>query len=145
MLPASTPDTFRVKRHSDLARIPTQGSSQAAGYNLYSAELRVIPAQGKALIDTQLSIRVPPGTYGRIAPRSGLAVKFDIATRAGVIDPDYRGVVHVLLFNLGDQDFQVNVGDRVVQLILERVATPNVSEVIDLDDSPSTSSSPPLT
>ena len=99
----------------------------------------MIPARGKALIGTQLSICVPPGTYGRIAPRSGLAVKFDIATGAGVIDPDYRGVVHVLLFNLSDQDFQVNVGDRVAQLILERVATPNVSEVIDLDDPPSTS------
>ena len=139
MLPASTPDTFRVKRHSDLAQIPTRGSSQAAGYDLYSAEPRVIPAQGKALIDTQLSICIPPGAYGQITPRSGLAVKFDIATGAGVIDPNYRGVVHVLLFNLGDQDFQVNIGDRVAQLILERVATPNVSEVIDLDDPPSTS------
>ena len=105
----------------------------------------MIPARGQALIDTQLSICVPPGTYRRIAPRSGLAVKFNIVTGAGVIDLDYRGVVHILLFNLGDQDFQVNVGDCVAQLILEHVATPNVSEVINLDDSPSTSSSPPLT
>ena len=145
MLPASTPNTFQVKWHSDLAQIPTRGSSQATGYDLYSAKPRVIPTRGKALIDTQLSICVPPGTYGRIAPRSGLAVKFDIATRARVIDPNYQGVVHVLLFNLGDQDFQVNVGDRVAQLILKHVATLNVSKVIDLDDSPSTSSSPPLT
>ena len=89
MTPTTTPDTFGVKRHSDLARIPTQGSSQAAGYDLYSAEPRVIPAQGEALVDTQLSICVPPGTYRRIAPHSGPTAKFDITTGAGVINPDY--------------------------------------------------------
>ncbi|KAG6378892.1 dUTPase-like protein [Boletus reticuloceps] len=66
----------------------------------------MIPARGKALIDTQLSIAVPIGTYGRVAPRSGLASKFMIDTGAGVVDADYRGTVFVLLFNLSDQDFE---------------------------------------
>jgi len=90
--------------------------------NAYSAESKVIPAHGKALVDTQLSIAVPAGTYGRVAPRSGLgllfacfyvatltwatASKFMIDTGAGVIDADYRGVVFVLLFNLSDKDFE---------------------------------------
>lgn len=82
-----------------------------------------IPARGKALVDTQISIAVPAGTYGRVAPRSGLGVyshdnvqkaradifeasKFMIDTGAGVIDADYRGVVFVLLFNLSDKDFE---------------------------------------
>lgn len=112
---------------------------------------------------------VPPGTYGRVAPRSGLgkcqparlfsfpsltehgspASKFSIDTGAGVIDADYRGILHILLFNLGDDDFEgsspslclrhllgpftcflsVAEGDRIAQLIVERIYTPDVREV----------------
>ncbi|KAI0774026.1 dUTP pyrophosphatase [Fomes fomentarius] len=123
-----------IKRHSDKARLPTRGSALAAGYDLYSSETKVIPARGKALVDTQISVAVPAGTYGRVAPRSGLASKFMIDTGAGVIDADYRGIVFVLLYNLSDQDFTVNEGDRIAQLILERIVTPDVVEVQDLDD-----------
>ncbi|EAU84606.1 dUTP pyrophosphatase [Coprinopsis cinerea okayama7 len=123
-----------VKRLSDKARLPTRGSALSAGYDLYSAEQKIIPAHGKALVDTQLSIAVPPGTYGRVAPRSGLASKFMIDTGAGVIDADYRGTVFVLLFNLSDKDFEVNEGDRIAQLIIERIYTPEVQEVDDLEE-----------
>lgn len=61
---------------------------------------------------------------GRIAPRSGLAVKHSITTGAGVIDADYRGQVKILLFNLGDKDFEINEGDRIAQLVIERVCGP---------------------
>ncbi|VDC06160.1 unnamed protein product [Peniophora sp. CBMAI 1063] len=122
-----------IKRLSEKARLPTRGSALAAGYDLYSAEEKTIPARGKALVDTQISIAVPAGTYGRVAPRSGLASKFMIDTGAGVIDADYRGVVFVLLFNLSDQDFTVKEGDRIAQLIIEKIQTPEVLEVQDLD------------
>ncbi|KAI0269267.1 dUTP pyrophosphatase [Gloeopeniophorella convolvens] len=122
-----------IKRLSEKARLPTRGSALAAGYDLYSAERKVIPARGKALIDTQLSIAVPAGTYGRVAPRSGLASKFMIDTGAGVVDADYRGVLYVLLFNLSDVDFTVEEGDRIAQLIIEKIETPAVIEVQDLD------------
>lgn len=72
---------------------------------------------------------------GRIAPRSGLASKHFIDTGAGVIDADYRGPVKVLLFNHGDADFAVDEGDRIAQLVLERVATPDVVEAAELDES----------
>ena len=84
-------------------------------------------------IDTQISIATPPGTYGRIAPRSGLAAKNMIATGAGVIDADYRGIVFVLLFNHSDKDLEVKKGDRVAQLILEKITTPEVERVDNLD------------
>ncbi|KAF8897235.1 dUTPase-like protein [Infundibulicybe gibba] len=122
-----------IKRLSDKAKIPTRGSALSAGYDLYSAEQKTIPAHGKALVDIQISIAVPPGTYGRVAPRSGLASKFMIDTGAGVIDADYRGVVFVLLFNHSDKDFQVEEGDRVAQLIIEKIHTPEIVEVEDLD------------
>ena len=65
-----------------------------------------MPKRGKALIATGLSFAIPEGSYGRIAPRSGLALKHSIDTGAGVIDSDYRGEVHVLLFNHSDQEFR---------------------------------------
>jgi len=123
-----------IKRLSDKARLPTRGSPLAAGYDLYSAEKTVIVARGKALVDTQLSIAVPVGTYGRVAPRSGLASKHMIDTGAGVIDADYRGPVFVLLFNHSEKDFQVEEGDRIAQLIIERISNPEVFEVDDLDE-----------
>ena len=63
-----TDDNLEVKLHSDTAQIPTWGSPDAAGYDLYSAEDTIIPAHGKATVDTQISIATPPGMYGRIAP-----------------------------------------------------------------------------
>lgn len=74
-------------------------------------------------------------TDGRIAPRSGLAAKNFIDTGAGVIDADYRGQVKVLLFNHSDVDFVVKEHDRVAQLILERIYTPEVMEVQELEES----------
>jgi dUTP pyrophosphatase len=74
-------------------------------------------------------------TDGRIAPRSGLAAKHGIDTLAGVIDADYRGPVKVLLANLSDVDFQIKEGDRIAQLIIERIYTPEVAVVEKLSDS----------
>lgn len=74
-------------------------------------------------------------TDGRIAPRSGLAAKNSIDVGAGVIDADYRGPVKVLLFNHGETGFEVKEGDRVAQLVLERIYTPEVEEVEELEES----------
>eukprot|EP00455_Lapot_gusevi_P050339 TRINITY_DN727_c0_g1_i2.p1 TRINITY_DN727_c0_g1~~TRINITY_DN727_c0_g1_i2.p1 ORF type:complete len:189 (+),score=46.74 TRINITY_DN727_c0_g1_i2:40-606(+) len=132
---ASVPELrLFVKKLSESATIPTRGSAQAAGYDLSSAREVVIPARGKALVPTDLAIKVPEGTYGRIAPRSGLAWKHHLDIGAGVIDADYRGNVGVVLFNHSEVDFKVNVGDRVAQLILERIALAEVEEVSELDD-----------
>lgn len=67
------------------------------------------------------------------APRSGLAWKHSIDVGAGVIDADYRGPVGIVLFNFSDVDFAVKRGDRIAQMILERIETPEVAEVDDLD------------
>ncbi|EEH42962.2 deoxyuridine 5'-triphosphate nucleotidohydrolase [Paracoccidioides brasiliensis Pb18] len=130
-----TPPPLMVKKLVSTARAPTRGSAFAAGYDLYCAAPTVIPAKGKGLVDTGLAIAVPEGTYGRIAPRSGLASKHFIDTGAGVIDADYRGEVKVLLFNFSDADFTVNEGDRIAQLVLERIYNPEVLEVEELEES----------
>ena len=102
------------------ATIPTRGSEGAAGYDLYSAQDVSIPASTRFLISTELSILVPKGTYGRIAPRSGLSLK-GIDVGAGVIDSDYTGEVKILLINNGINYFNVKKKDRVAQLILEKI------------------------
>jgi dUTP pyrophosphatase len=71
---------------------------------------------------------------GRVAPRSGLAAKHSIDVGAGVIDYDYRGPVKVILFNLSDADFAIKQGDRIAQLVLERIHTPDVVVVEKLAD-----------
>ncbi|KAG2416910.1 deoxyuridine 5'-triphosphate nucleotidohydrolase [Aspergillus terreus] len=133
-IPQSLPP-LQVKKLTESGRAPTRGSAFAAGYDMYSAKDTVIPAKGKALVDTGIAIAVPEGTYGRIAPRSGLASKHFIDTGAGVIDADYRGEVKVLLFNFSDVDFTVKEGDRVAQLVLERIYTPEVVVVEELEES----------
>ena len=117
-----TPPALQIKLLSPTAKPPTRGSAYAAGYDLYASKATTVPARGKVLVDTDISIAVPAGTYGRVAPRSGLASKHSIDVGAGVIDADYRGPVKVLLFNLGEKDFAVEVGERVAQLIVERVS-----------------------
>ncbi|SPO45473.1 probable dUTP pyrophosphatase [Moesziomyces antarcticus] len=125
-----------VQRHPahPLAKLPTRGSASAAGYDLYASEAVVIPRGGRKVVQTGICLAIPEGHYGRVAPRSGLASKHGIDTGAGVIDADYRGLLGVLLFNLGDADFTVNEGDRIAQLIIEKIATPEVEEVESLDD-----------
>ncbi|KIH86731.1 dUTP pyrophosphatase [Sporothrix brasiliensis 5110] len=134
LAPAPVP-ALAIQKLSADAKLPTRGSAFAAGYDLYAARACVIPARGKALVDTDIAMAVPAGTYGRIAPRSGLAAKHFIDTGAGVIDADYRGHVRVLLFNHNETDFAVAAGDRVAQLVLERIVTPDVVEVAQLDES----------
>ena len=105
------------------------GSKLAAGYDLYSAYDYVIPSQGKVIAKTDISIRVPDGTYGRVAPRSGLSAKHHIDVGAGVIDQDYTGNVGVVLFNHAAVDFEIKKGDRVAQLICEKIEYPEIEEV----------------
>jgi len=120
---------MQVKRLSEHAVLPTRGSDYAAGLDLSAAVHKIIPVGQRALVPTDLSIACPPGTYARIAPRSGLAYKKGIDVGAGVIDADYRGPVGVILFNFGEEDFVVQPGDRIAQLILEQIVLPDVVEV----------------
>lgn len=96
---------LRVKKLSEFATIPVRASARAAGYDLFAAHEHTIPANGKALIKTDLSLAIPVGHYGRIAPRSSLAWKNHLDVGAGVIDEDYRGPLGVVMFNFGSEDF----------------------------------------
>jgi len=126
--------SFRVFKDVPEAVLPKLGSAGAAGYDLSSVETKVVPARGRCVVSTGLRVQVPADCYARIAPRSGLAVKHGIDIGAGVVDSDYLGIVGVVMFNTGDNDFQVNAGDRIAQLICERIYTPVWEEVSSLAD-----------
>ncbi|KAJ1526733.1 hypothetical protein ONE63_008313 [Megalurothrips usitatus] len=113
---------------------PLKGSAKAAGFDLRSAYEYEIPGRGKELVKTDLQIQLPSGCYGRVAPRSGLAWKCHIDVGAGVIDEDYRGTVGVVLFNHADTAFKVNKGDRIAQLICERIFYPDLQECQELTE-----------
>ncbi|GFN99918.1 deoxyuridine 5'-triphosphate nucleotidohydrolase [Plakobranchus ocellatus] len=137
-MPSSEPCSVSVKlqfaKLSEHAKAPTRGSALAAGYDLYSAYDYIVPAKGKEVIKTDLQIAVPEGCYGRVAPRSGLAVKNFIDVGAGVVDEDYRGNVGVVLFNFSDKDFVVSRGDRIAQLVCERIFRPELEELPSLTE-----------
>lgn len=112
---------------------PVKATEQSAGYDLRSAYDYTVNHQNKQLVKTDIAIRIPDGCYGRIAPRSGLALHYHIDIGAGVIDRDYRGNVGVVVFNHSKSSFIIRKGDRIAQLICERIVEPKLQEVTDLN------------
>lgn len=113
---------IKVKRLRPAAKLPARGSLHAAGADLFCVEdFTLLPGERKAA-PTGLAVEIPPGWYGRVAPRSGLAARHGVDTLAGVVDSDYRNELLVLLINLGDEPANFKAGDRIAQLIIERAA-----------------------
>lgn len=122
-----------LKCHED-AQIPKRGSNLSAGSDLYSVLDYIIEPKTRCLISTGLKMQFPHNVYGRIAPRSGLALKNGIDVMAGVIDPDYTGEIKVLLYNSSDVKFEVQKGDRIAQIIFEQFKYPNYNEVSEITE-----------
>jgi dUTP pyrophosphatase len=114
---------IRFSRNNDNAKLPIRGTEYSAAFDLYSGEDLTVTARSRCLVDTGLKLsECPRDVYLRIAPRSGLAVKgYDIG--AGVVDSDYRGPVKVLFINTTDDDYSISTGDRIAQMIPERIRT----------------------
>lgn len=111
------------KLRSD-AIIPSKATPGAIGLDLYSVEPYIVLPGQRVVVSTGLRVQLPEGVYGRIAPRSGLAVKHGLDVGAGVVDPDYMGELRVVLFNHDSHNpFIVRPGYRIAQLILERALT----------------------
>ena len=123
-----------IKKVNPKAKLPCRQSEEAAGYDICALESVVIPPMGRQLVSTGIAMTVPKGTYGQLAPRSGLAVKKGLHVGAGVIDRDYTGEVKVLLFNLSDIEVELTEHERVAQLILKKIETPSIQEVESLLD-----------
>ena len=116
---------IRGERDADLP-LPQRKTPGSAGYDLAAAvetELEILPG-ARVAVPTGLCLAIPPGYEGQVRPRSGLALEHGVTliNAPGTIDSDYRGELHVILWNTGDESFQLRRGDRVGQLIIAAVA-----------------------
>jgi len=125
---------LRFKQLDPRAVLPKRGSALAAGLDLCSIEEIKIGPKERAMARTGLAVAIPPGFYGRVAPRSGLAVKNGLDVLAGVIDSDYRGEICCLLYNTGDEVISLPAGSKICQLIVEQIITPEAVWSNDLDE-----------
>ena len=130
--------TIRVKKLHDNAIIPTYGSQEAAGADLYAClDAPVTVAPGETVwIPTGIAMEVPRGCAGLVYARSGLACKKGLApaNKVGVVDSDYRGPVTVVLYNHGSEPQTIAHGERIAQMVITPVLTPAYMEADDLSD-----------
>jgi len=134
MMPSQNEAVLRFVKLPESALTPRKGSPRAMCFNLRSAYDTTVPARGKMLISTDLQIQLPDGCYGRIAPRSGLALEHHIDVGDGIVDEDYRGNFGVILYNHSDIAFIFSRGDRIAQLICQQIYYPILEEVMILDN-----------
>ena len=131
-------ETIRFKRLNKLAKTPTRGSEEAAGYDLYAAinETTSIPPHSTVKIGTGLSFELPTGTFGAIFARSGLATKMGLRPShcTGVCDSDYRGEYIVAIHNDTNEEKVINPGERIAQLSLMPYIPMTFEEVEDLSE-----------
>ena len=130
--------TIRVKKLNENAILPTYGSTEAAGADLYACMEETVTVQpGEvAWISTGIALEVPKGCAGLIYARSSLGTKRGLApaNKVGVIDSDYRGEVKVVLLNHSNDPQSVAPGERIAQLVITPVLTPAYEEADDLSD-----------
>lgn len=124
-----------VNRCEDLEP-PSRASAGAAGFDLRSAvgPLTLQPGD-RALVPTGITIEIPPGHEGQVRPRSGLAARHGVTVlnAPGTIDSDYRGEIQVILINHGRENFGINRGDRIAQLVIAAVAQCELEPASELD------------
>ena len=111
---------------------PTRATGGSVGLDFYSPEDYVIPPHRQLLIPTQIKLQIPLGYYGRIAPKSGLAILHQLHVGAGVIDPDYTGEIMILMINAASRAYSIKRDYPIAQLILEKVSIPILKQVNEI-------------
>ena len=107
------------------AFVPTRAHKADAGLDLYAMEDKIVPLKGSAVFDTGVHVELPEGTVGFLKSKSGLNVKYGI-TSEGVIDSGYTGSIRVKLYNNTTQHYHVRRGDKISQLVILPILTPDV-------------------
>ncbi|KMT23055.1 deoxyuridine 5'-triphosphate nucleotidohydrolase Dut [Clostridium cylindrosporum DSM 605] len=127
-----------IKRLQNDIPLPKYMTSGAAGMDLYAAvnEDTVLKKGEIKLIPTGIAISIDSGYEAQIRPRSGLAIKHGISlvNTPGTIDSDYRGEINLIMINFGARDFIIKRGDRIAQMVINKIETPTIVEVEVLDE-----------
>lgn len=126
-------ETMKIKIKLDEgAKMPTRAHSTDAGLDIYARATQIVPAKESATFDTGVHIELPQGTVGMLKSKSGLNVKHGI-TSEGVIDVGYTGSIVVKLYNNSGYDYTVTAGDKITQLVILPILTPELELVGDLE------------
>src|SRR5215211_1217239 len=127
-------DTLKVRLLHPDAVAPARSRSGDAGYDLRATERVSIPQEGRRLVGTGVAIALPEGVAGLVTPRSGLAIEHGLTllNAPGLIDPNYRGEIKVILHNTGERRYTVEAGDRIAQLLLVPYWAPELDVVARL-------------
>lgn len=125
----------KIKR-AETPMWPQYETPQSAGADVRSKISTIVPAHGRVLIPTGMFVAIPEGYEIQVRPRSGLALKkgITVLNTPGTVDADYRNEIGVILFNTSDEDFSIEAGDRIAQIVLNKVEQINWVEVDELDE-----------
>ncbi len=124
-------DTLEIRLLNPDAVPPSRSRSGDAGYDLRATERVAVPQDGRRLIGTGVAVALPEGIAGLVTPRSGLAVEHGLTllNAPGLIDPNYRGEIKVILHNTSERRYTVEIGDRIAQLLLVPYWAPELEVV----------------
>jgi dUTP pyrophosphatase len=125
----------KIKKLKSNATVPRYAHPGDAAMDLFSAEDITVPAGKRRLVSTGIAIELPQGYFSSIRGKSGLALKKGIDILGGVIEYTYTGEYGVIIFNTGDEDFVINVGDKIAQVVIAPVASAEVEVVSELSES----------
>ncbi len=125
---------IQIKKLKESAKLPTYAHATDAGADLYSAEDITIPAGQRVLVSTGVAMAIPDGYAGLIWDKSGISAKSGVTTMAGVIDSGYRGEIKVLLYNSSNEDYKVRAGDKIAQMLFQKVEQGEFEDVQELPD-----------
>lgn len=129
---------LQIKKLSQDAKVPTRGTKESAGYDLYSAKSVIIPPRSHVVVPTDISIKMPKimgfGIVGLIKSRSGFSAKKGMEHGAGVIDSDYTGSIGVVLHNHSDEEIAIDKHTRIAQLLIVPIITPEVEEIKEIEE-----------
>ncbi|MDO8428437.1 MAG: dUTP diphosphatase [Candidatus Diapherotrites archaeon] len=125
-----------IRKVNEQAILPQYAHESDAGMDLYACEETVIlPGQWK-MVSTGISIEMPHGLEAQVRPRSGLAAKhgLSVLNTPGTIDPDYRGEIKVILINFGSQEYKVEFGHKIAQMVFNKIEKPKIETVDQLSE-----------
>ena len=120
---------YAASNNSYHAKEPFQGTCDSAGYDLFAAEGKVILVKFVDTVSTELKLEILKGYYGKIHPRSSLIKNYFVTVDGSVLDTDFRGTVKIIMINHSREDFKVNLGKRVAQVIFAKKEEENFIKV----------------
>ena len=125
---------LKIKKLNPAAKAPSYAHHGDAGLDLYSAEDKIIKPNERAIVKTGIAMEIPHGYAGLVWDKSGIATKGGLKVLGGVIDCNYRGESLVAIVNLSDKDYEVKKGEKIAQMLIQKVEHMEIEEVSELSD-----------